>query len=95
MRIPTLFLALFLTLLPDSVSFFNTASYGQEICFEEICDTEEEAILRAPQRINDKIRASSESVFSDRKFVFIPLFHYRSIHFCFERLWLSACMLRL
>lgn len=95
MRILTLFLALFLTLLPDSVSYVNTTSYGQEVCFEEVCDVEEEAILRAPQRMSDKIQASSETVFTDRKSVFISLFHYRPIHFCFERLWLSACMLRL
>ena len=36
MRILTLFLALFLTLLPDSVSYVNTTSYGQEICFEKL-----------------------------------------------------------
>lgn len=48
MRILTLFLALFLTLLPESVPSVST-SYEYDVCLEEMCDAvEEEAILRAP-----------------------------------------------
>ena len=36
MRILSLFLTLFLALLPDSVSYVNTTSYGQEVCFEKL-----------------------------------------------------------
>jgi hypothetical protein len=95
MRILTLFLALFLTLLPERVPYVNTTSYGQEICFEDACDVEEEAVLRAPQRVSEIVQTLSETVSAGRKCVFIPFFHYRPIPFCFERLWLAACTLRL
>ena len=95
MRVLTLFLALFLTLLPESVSYVNTTSNGQEICFEDACDVEEEAVLRAPQRVSGKVQFLSETISADRKSVFIPFFPYPPIPFCFERLWLAACTLRL
>ncbi|MBR1813553.1 MAG: hypothetical protein IJ773_06985 [Lachnospiraceae bacterium] len=95
MRILTLFLALFLTLLPESVSYVPTTSYGQEVCFEDASDVEEEAVLRAPQRVSEKVQTLSETVFADCKSGFAPVFHVRSLHVSFERLWLTACTLRL
>ena len=94
MRILTLFLALFLTLLPESVPYVNT-SFGQDVCLEEVIDTQEEAIVRSPQRMTKEVRVSSYTELTDRKPGFIPVFGYRSTLFCFERLWLIACMLRL
>ena len=94
MRILTLFLALFLTLLPESVSYVNT-SFGQDVCLEEEIDTQEEAIVRSPQRMTKEVQVSSYTELTDRKPGFIPVFGYRSTLFCFERLWLIACMFRL
>ena len=45
MKILTLFLALFLTLLPESVPVSHY-SQGQEVCWEEVNDVEEEAVIR-------------------------------------------------
>lgn len=95
MRILTLFLALSLTLLPESVSYANTTYYGQEVCAADVSDAEEEAILRSPQRMAENVQASSETESGGPWPVFSPLVHYRSVHYCFERLWLAACTLRL
>lgn len=95
MRILTLFLALLMTLLPESVPFVSTASYGQEVCLEEVCDVEDEAILRSLQRMLEKVQDTSETVSAGYMPVCIPVLHYRSIHICFERLWLAACTLLL
>ncbi|MBR0244873.1 MAG: hypothetical protein IJQ61_00165 [Bacteroidales bacterium] len=95
MRILTLFFALFLTLRPECVPYANTTFYGQEVCFEDACDAEEEAVLRTPQRVSEKVQALSETVFADCKSGFVPVSHVRSIHVSFERLWLTACTLRL
>lgn len=89
MKILTLFLSLFLTLLPEKAPVTNT-SYYQDICFEEVYDGEEEAIIRIPKGT----RASLEISLTEHKPVLIPVFHYHRIHFCFERQWLTACTLR-
>ena len=94
MKILTLFLALFLTLVPESVPFVDV-SYGQDVCLEESCDFEEEAIFCSPQRISKRNQTPSASLFTDSSPVSILVFHYHPIHFCFERSWLIACTLRL
>lgn len=85
MKILTLFLSLFLTMLPEKALVTNT-SYCQDICFEEVYDGEEEAIIGT--------RASLEISLTEHKPVLITVFHYHRIHFCFERQWLTACTLR-
>ena len=57
MRILTLFLALFLTLLPESVSYVNTTSSIQEVCFEDACDVEQEVVLCFQQRWKKELAA--------------------------------------
>ena len=59
MKILTLFLALFLTMMPESVPIFNI-SQGQEICLEEVDDVEEEAVVSMSQRIQKKIGTWNE-----------------------------------
>jgi hypothetical protein len=94
MRILTLFLALFLTLLPEGVTYVNT-SCGQGVCLEEICDiAEEEAVIRSPQRMTEMDQDSVEDPQSDCIPVFTPVFRCHFVYYCFERLWLTACMLR-
>ena len=95
MRILTLFLALFLTWLPESIPYVNTTSDGQVICFEDVCDVEEEAVLRAPRRASGEVQILFVTVQADRKPVFISFFPYHPLPFCFERLWLAARTLRL
>lgn len=59
MKILTLFLALFLTMMPESVPIFNI-SQGQEICLEEVDDVEEEAVVSMSQRIQKRIGTWNE-----------------------------------
>ena len=95
MRILTLFLALFLTLLPESVSYTNVPC-GQDVCLEEVCDeVEEEAIIRLPRRMTENVQTSTGDSPTEHNSFFVPLSHHSPIHFCPERLWLAACMLRL
>jgi hypothetical protein len=94
MKILTLFLALFLTLLPESVPSVNL-SQGQDVCLEVVDDVEEEAVIRLPQRIPKKILTTSEAFSPEVKPVSIHNLTFHLIHFRFERQWLKACMLRL
>lgn len=95
MRLPVLILTLLLTFLPECFPCVNTSSYGLEVCIEDVCDVEEEAVIRTPQRISEKVRTSSEILSAKRKFVVIPVHQHYPIQLCFERLWISACTLRL
>ena len=94
MKVLTLFLALFLTLLPESVPYVNL-SQGQDVCLEEVCDVEEEAVIRSSQQTLKRVQVSSEipSAVYGPAYVEVPN-HY---HFCyrFERQWLMSCLLRL
>lgn len=94
MKILTLFLALFLTLLPESAPFVSY-SQGQDICLEEVDDVEEEAVIRIPQRIPKKILTATDPFSPEIKPVSIQNLTFHLIHFCFERQWLKACLLRL
>lgn len=95
MKILTLFLALFLTLLPESVPV-SPYSQGQEVCWEEVNDVEEEAVIRTVQRSQKGIQVSS-AVSSDdgRRPVPVQVFSILPVRFCFEKQWLTACRLRL
>ena len=94
MKILTLFLALFLTLLPESAPFVSY-SQGQDICLEEVDDVEEEAVIRIPQRIPKKILTATDAFSPEIKPASIQNLTFHLIHFCFERQWLKACLLRL
>lgn len=59
MKILTLFLALFLTMMPESVPIFNISQW-QEICLEEVDDVEEEAVVSMSQRIQKRIGTWNE-----------------------------------
>ena len=51
MKILTLFLALFLTLLPEGASAFNY-SQGQDVVLEEVNEIEEEAVFSPEKSSN-------------------------------------------
>ncbi len=94
MRILTLFLALFLSLLPETVPFENY-SQTQEVCCEDIDDVEEEAVIKTVQREQRQSKDSSISISQGicRSRVDISVNH--PIEFSFERHWLTYCRLRL
>ena len=94
MRILTLFLALFLTLLPDSAHFV-TCPQGQDVCMEEVNDVEEEAVIRTERRAQEQVQPSSLPVLGE---VFCRVVHspeFPDSHYCFERRWLRCRRLRL
>jgi hypothetical protein len=94
MRILTLFLALFLTFLPE-VPFVCT-SPTQDICCEEVDDVEEEAVIKTPlleQSQSDE--SSTHFVFKESCRIVAGISAFHSIIFRFGRQWLIHCRLRL
>lgn len=94
MKILSLFLALFMTLLPGSVSS-PCWSQGQDSGWEEVIDVEEEAVIRTPQAIQKQIPVRAETL---RKTGFsrpFPTLSPIPVHSCFERQWLAFRRLRL
>ncbi len=94
MRILTLFLALFLTLLPDSVPFENY-SQTQDVCCEYVEDVEEEAVLKAVTREQRQSKETSESCFRGICFCRTDITEHHPVVNRFERQWLTHCRLRL
>lgn len=94
MKILTLFLALFLTLLPEGAPAFNY-SQGQDVVLEEVNEIEEEAVISASQRLQKRVQTPSVIIprvtllSINQVFIFIP------VHICLERQWLLSCSLRL
>ena len=94
MKILTLFLALFLTLLPEGAPAFNY-SQGQDVVLEEVNEIEEEAVFSSSQRLQKRVQTPSVIIprvilpFTSQVFIFIP------VHICLERQWLLSCSLRL
>ena len=94
MKILTLFLALFLTLLPEGAPAFNY-SQGQDVLLEEVNEIEEEAVFSSSQRLQKRVQTPSVTIprvilpFTNQVFIFIP------VHICLERQWLLSCSLRL
>ena len=96
LRVLTLFLALFLTWLPESAHFVPCAQ-GQEICLEEVevDDVEEEAVIRTERRAQEQVQTSSLPVLVDSSSRLRFILESPVPYFCFERQWLRCCRLRL
>ena len=96
LRVLTLFLALFLTWLPESAHFASN-SQGQEICLEEVevDDVEEEAVIRTERRAQEQVQTSSLPVLVDSSSRLRFILESPVPYFCFERQWLRCCRLRL
>ena len=96
LRVLTLFLALFLTWLPESAHFVPCAQ-GQEICLEEVGvdDVEEEAVIRTERRAQEQVQTSSLPVLVDSSSRLRFILESPVPYFCFERQWLRCCRLRL
>ena len=90
MRILTLFLALFLTLLPEI-----SCPQEQDVCLEEVIDVEEEAVIRTERPAQEQVQMSSLPVCGDASKCLIHLPELLFSHYCFERQWLRYCRLRL
>ena len=94
MRILILFLALFLTFLPEVP--FVCASPTHDICCEEVDDVEEEAVIKTSlleQSQSDE--SSTHFVFKESCRTVAGSADFHSIIFRFERQWLVHCRLRL
>ena len=95
MKILTLFLALFLTLLPEGAPAFNSFSQEQDVLLEEVNEIEEEAVFSSSQRLQKRVQTPLVIIprvilpFTNQVFIFIP------VHICLERQWLLSCSLRL
>ena len=94
MKILTLFLALFLTLLPESVTFVSLPQ-GQDVCLEEVDDVEEQAVIRLPKRTPTRVLTPSLSLSTAPHPIPVLEITSHLVHYCFERQWLKACLLRL
>ena len=94
MRILTLFLALFLTLLPEGVTYVDF-SQTQEACWEDVDDTEEEAVIKTVLREQVQVREVSPAISQHFPYCQSDIAVYQPIDFCFERQWLLHCRLRL
>lgn len=92
-KVLALFLALFLASMPDASPFVNYTNW-QEVCTEEICDVEEEALIRTPQQKQQQVQVSLESISDSFRPVPVqtPLHLF---HHCFDRQWLKCHRLRL
>jgi hypothetical protein len=94
MRILTLFLALFLTLLPENVPF-ESYSQTQDVCCEDVEDIEEEAVLKAVTREQRQPQESSRSSSQGKCLCHSDIMKHDPVILCFEKQWLTFCRLRL
>ena len=94
MRILTLFLALFLTLLPESAHIV-ASPWGQDVCLEEVTDVEEEAVICAERLTQKEVRTSSEYSFGNSRNYSLQSTPLTFVHACFVVQWLRCCRLRL
>lgn len=93
MRILSLFLSLFLTLLPE-VPFVCTST-TQDVFCEEVNDVEEEAVIRTAVLEQRKSDESSGILFKESCRNLVDISDFHSVDFFFERQWLIHCRLRL
>lgn len=88
MKILTLFLALFLTLWPESAPVVN-CTQGQEVCLEVVDDVEEEAVIRTPQRTRETVLSFTGIHPVVSRPVSGQTLTFQPIRFCLERQWLA------
>ncbi len=94
MKIFTLFLSLFLALLPEGVPASDCPSW-QDTFLEQLDEVEEEAVIRTVQTQQKQFQRPSESVFDDfHPGLIAPTDNYFT-GFCFEKQWLRNRKLRL
>lgn len=94
MRILTLFLALFLSLLPEGTPVADY-SPGEEVCYEVVDDVEEEAVIRISRNLEKQPQVLPNTVCTEAfRESSGRLFCY-PFHYYFERQWLTVCSLRL
>ena len=94
MRALTLFLALFLTLMPEHFSIVNY-SQAQEVCCEDLEDIEEEAVIKTVRNVQNLPLESSKSTFHGARYCRSCIPEQNKVVICFERHWLTHCSLRL
>lgn len=95
MRILTLFLTLFLTLLQESTPFLCSPAGSQEINTEEICDIEEEAVIQTNRQEQKKAPLPAASLAASPCIEPVSAESRIPSHRSFERHWLTCRKLRL
>ncbi len=94
MKILTLFLALFLALLPDDLPYTGL-SQSQDFCTEAVDEVEEEAVIQLTQRIRQKPPASPPPALPGLRPTWVRPSVTCPVPIRFERQWLLSCSLRL
>ena len=94
MKILTLFLALFLALLPEGVPAADCPS-GQDTFLEQLDEVEEEAVIRTVQSQQKQLRIPADSFSAESRPNLNASADICLTAFCFERQWLRYRRLRL
>ncbi len=94
MKILTLFLALFLSLLPEGTPVADY-SPGEEVCCEIVDNVEEEAVIRISQTLEKRPLVLSSTVYAETLRESSGRLFCYPFHYYFERQWLTVCSLRL
>lgn len=93
MKVLTLFLALFLSFLPESLPVENDAQ-PQDVFCEDVEDFEEEAVIRSVRRDQSQpLESFLPFIQGDACCLSGKLLHPLAV-FCLERQWLTLCRLR-
>lgn len=94
MKFLMLFLAFFLSFLPESDPV-ATYSQTQEAYWEDVVDIEEEVVIKTVRREQIQYIEISKSVFQESFDCRTGIVEHHTADFCFERQWLTHCRLRL
>lgn len=94
LRLLMLSLVLLLAFQPDSSPFVYNAS-GQDVCMEEVCDVEEEAVIQTSRQEQKKAPLPSESIAVSSYTEPVLTQSCYPVHRSFERHWLTYRKLRL
>ncbi|MCR5828709.1 MAG: hypothetical protein K6G53_09900 [Bacteroidales bacterium] len=92
MKLLMLFLAFFLSFLPESDPV-ATYSQTQEAYWEDVVDFEEEIVIKTVRR--EQIIEITKSVFQESFNCRTDIVEPHPVDFWFERQWLTHCRLRL
>ena len=94
MRLLMLSLVLFLAFLQDSSPFVYNAP-GQEVCMEDACEVEEEAVIQTTRQEQKKIQLPAEPLAANIRIEPVLIKSCYLSHRSFERHWLNCRKLRL
>lgn len=94
MKTLTLFLALFLSLLPEGTPVADYPAW-EEVCYEVVDAVEEEAVIRISRTLDKQPQVLPNTVYTETFRESSGSVFYYPFHHYFERQWLTVCSLRL